>query len=244
MPDETLFPIQSIGRSCETFPKALLSLGPDCPERIYYRGAQSWLPSGRHVAIFGARDATPQECESARQIGRRFASNVVVSGLARGIDTAAHQGCVEAGGISMAVVATGLDRTYPKENADLELAILQNGGMIVSEQPEGTKANPTKLIARTRLQMAFADKVIVVACEKESGTMHAVSWAVKLGKTIFAIDTPRSGNRHRIDTGIATVTSRGGIHNKRYQKTMKFSLNELWIENINYLCKEMNKPTT
>ena len=76
--------------------------------------------------------------------------------------------------------------------------------MIVSEYPEGTKANPTRLIARTRLQMAMADKVIVVACEKDSGTMHAVDWAIKLGKPIFAIDNARSGNRHLIDSRIAT----------------------------------------
>ena len=148
-------------------------------------------------------DATAEECELARQLGRLFSSDIVVSGLARGIDTAAHQGCVEAGGVSVAIVATGLDKTYPKENTELELAILQKGGMIVSEYPEGTKANPTRLIARTRLQMAIADKVIVVACEKDSGTMHAVDWAVKLCKPIFAIDNDRSGNRHLIDSGMA-----------------------------------------
>ncbi|MCM1141035.1 MAG: DNA-protecting protein DprA, partial [Muribaculum sp.] len=88
-----------------------------------------------------------------------------------------------------------------------ELVILQNGGMIVSEYPEGTKANPTRLIARTRLQMAIADKVIVVACEKKSGTMHAAEWAVKLGKPIFAIDNARTGNRHLIDSGMAIAIS-------------------------------------
>jgi len=106
--------------------------------------------------------------------------------------------------ISVAIVATGLGKTYPKENGDLELAILQKRGMIVSEYPEGTKTNPTRLIARTRLQMAIADKVIVVACEIDSGTMHAIDWAIKLGKPIFAINNTRSGNRHIIDSSIAT----------------------------------------
>lgn len=206
---ETAFPIQSIERDCYDFPDPLLSLETDCPDKIYFKGTKGWLASGNHVAIIGARDATAEECELARQLGRLFSSDIVVSGLARGIDTAAHQGCVEAVGVSVAVVATGLDKTYPKENADLELAILQNGGMIVSEYPEGTKANPTRLIARTRLQMAIADKVIVVACEKESGTMHAVDWAVKLGNPIFAIKNDRSGNRHLIDSGIATPIALG-----------------------------------
>lgn len=202
---ETTFPVQAIERDRYDFPNTLLSLGSDCPDKIYLKGTKGWLASGNHVAIIGARDATAEECELARQLGRLFSSDIVVSGLARGIDTAAHQGCVEVGGVSVAIVATGLDKTYPKENAELELAILQKGGMIVSEYPEGTKANPTRLIARTRLQMAIADKVIVVACEKDSGTMHAVDWAVKLCKPIFAIDNDSSGNRHLIDSGIATA---------------------------------------
>ena len=202
--NDTTFPIQSLERTDYFFPEPLYSLGGDCPDTIYFKGTKGWISTGNHVAIIGARDATAEECELARQLGRLFSSDILISGLARGIDTAAHQGCVDAGGVSIAVVATGLDKTYPKENADLELAILQNGGMIVSEYPAGTKANPTRLIARTCLQMAIADKVIVVACEKESGTMHAVDWAIKLGKPIFAIDNGRSGNRHLIDHGFAT----------------------------------------
>lgn len=201
---ETTFSTQSIGRDYYDFPKPLLSLEGDCPKKIYFKGTKGWLSSGNHVAIIGARNASAEECELARQLGRLFSSDIVVSGLARGIDSAAHQGCVECGGVSVAVVATGLDKTYPKENANIELAILQKGGMIVSEYPEGTKANPTRLIARTRLQMAIADKVIVVAFEKDSGTMHAVDWAIKLGKPIFAIDNARSGNRYLIDSRIAT----------------------------------------
>ncbi len=201
---ETAFPIEEIVKEDYGFPGKIWLLGNDCPAKLYIKGTRGWLSSGNHVAIIGARDATKEECELARQLGRLFSLDIVVSGLARGIDTAAHQGCVEAGGISVAVVATGLDKTYPKENEDLELAILQSGGMIVSEYPEGTKASPTRLIARTRLQMAIADKVIVVACEKESGTMHAVNWALRLGRPVFALDNSRSGNRHLIDNGLAT----------------------------------------
>ncbi|MCM1067468.1 MAG: DNA-protecting protein DprA [Muribaculaceae bacterium] len=206
-PTPTTQPIETLDSKSADFPEALQALGTDCPQAIYIKGTKDALTSGNHVAIIGAKDATAEECELARQLGRLFSSDIVVSGLARGIDTAAHQGCMEAGGVSVAIVATGLDRTYPRENADLELVILQNGGMIVSEYPEGTKANPTRLIARTRLQMAIADKVIVVACEKKSGTMHAAEWAVKLGKPIFAIDNARTGNRHLIDSGMAIAIS-------------------------------------
>jgi len=197
------FEIHSLKHNAYTFPDTLKTLGKNCPYEIFFKGVSGWIASGHRVAIIGARVATAKECEIARQLGRLHSSELVVSGLARGIDTAAHRGCVEAGGISVAVVATGLDKVYPRDNVGLELAILQNGGTIVSEYPKGTKATPTRLIARTRIQMAIADKVIVVACEKESGTMHAIEWAIKLDKPIFAIDNDRSGNRYLIDNKIA-----------------------------------------
>jgi len=200
---QTDFEIKTLKSNDYAFPDTLKTLGIDCPDEIYIKGVSGWLASGHRIAIIGARDATVDECEIARQLGRFHSSEVVVSGLARGIDTAAHRSCVEAGGISIAVVATGLDKVYPKDNVGLESAILQNGGTIVSEYPNGTKANPTRLIARTRIQMAIVDKVIVVACEKESGTMHAIEWAIKLGKPILAIDNSRSGNRYLIDNKIA-----------------------------------------
>ncbi len=206
-PADTSFPIRTIERDSYDFPESLLTLNDACPAEIYFKGTKGWLASGYHVAIIGARNATVEECQLARQLGRLFSTDIVVSSLALGIDAAAHQGCVEAGGVSIAVVATGLNKVYPKENAELEQEILRNRGMIISEWPEGTKANPKRLISRTRLQMAIADKVIVVACEIESGTMYAVSWAVKLGKPIFAIDNARSGNRYLIDNEIATPIS-------------------------------------
>lgn len=126
-----------------------------------------------------------------------------MSGLALGIDTAAHKGCIDSGGKTIAVVGSGLDRIYPKENTELQKDIIQSGGLILSEQPEGIKASPRTLIARTHIQMAIADKVIVVECERESGTMHAVRFAQNFDKPIFALDCDWSGNRYLIDNKIA-----------------------------------------
>jgi len=91
---------------------------------------------------------------------------------------------MDAGGKTIAVVATGLDRIHPKQNVDLQERILASDGLILSEQPLGIKANPTRLIARNRLQAALADTVIVVECPIHSGTMHTVEFARKYGKTI------------------------------------------------------------
>lgn len=108
----------------------------------------------------------------AYRLGQYHSSEIVVNGLALGINTAAHRGCLDGGGRTVAVVGTGFDRVHPKENAGLQADIIAHGGLIVSEQPPDTKANPRTLIARTRIQMAMADKVIVVQCERESGIIQ------------------------------------------------------------------------
>ena len=91
-----------------------------------------------------------------------------VSGLAIGCDKAAHEGCLDAGGQTIAIVASGLNIVHPKENAPLQQRILENGGLILSEQPFGVKANPTRLVARNRLQAALSNTVILAECPQQS----------------------------------------------------------------------------
>ncbi len=157
----------------------------------------------QRVAIIGSRNPDEIGLDVAYRLGQYHSSEIVVSGLAKGIDSAVHKGCLDAGGKTIAVVGSGLDIVHPKENVGLQQRIIDSNGLIVSEQPEGTKANPRTLIARTRLQMGLADKVVVVECEKESGTMHAVNFARQFRKPIFALDCDWSGNRYLIDNGIA-----------------------------------------
>lgn len=179
----------------------------DAPKGIYVSGNIHLLRRvslfQQRVAIIGSRNPDEKGLEVAYHLGQYHSSEIVVSGLARGIDTAAHKGCLDAGGQTIAVVGSGLDIVHPKENADLQRQIIDSNGLIISEQPEGTKASPKTLIARTRLQMALADKVVVVECEKESGTMHAVDFACKFHNPIFALDCDWSGNRYLIENGVA-----------------------------------------
>lgn len=195
--------IISISINDPNFPQRLREIGDDCPDVIYCRGNVSLLGRNDMVAIIGARNADHTGIELAHELGVRFSTNVVVSGLARGIDTAAHWGCVDAEQPTIAVVGTGLDKVHPKENAVLQERILETGGLIVSEQASGTKASPRTLVARTRLQMALANKVIVVECEKESGTMHAVDYAIRYNKLIYAIDNAWSGNQYLLKNNFA-----------------------------------------
>lgn len=157
----------------------------------------------QRIAIIGSREPDPYGTEVAYRLGLYHSSEIVVSGLARGIDTAAHRGCLDGGGQTIAVVGSGLNHVHPKENANLQKEIIETGGLIVSEQEDNAKANPRTLIARTRIQMAMADKVIVVECDRESGTMHAVQYAQKFRKPVFALDCDWSGNRYLIDNKIA-----------------------------------------
>ena len=178
----------------------------DCPTQLFALGNASILDELNNfekVAIIGARKADNEGLSVAYDLGKQLNNTIVISGLAKGIDTAAHVGCLYRRGLTIAVVGSGLNHVHPKENIPLQQRILANNGLILSEQSPKEKASPRTLIARTRLQVALADKVYVVECEKESGTMHAVNFALKYGKPIFALDCDWSGNRYLIDNSLA-----------------------------------------
>ena len=191
------------------FPECLKRIGNDCPPLIHLLGNCDLLNPDA-VAIIGARQADKKGCEAAYKWGADFAKlgKVVISGLALGCDAAAHQGCLAAKGDTIAVVASGLDITHPKENKPLQELILKNGGLLLSEQIIGRKANPARLVARNRLQAALSQDVIVAQCPMQSGTMHTVRFAQKYAKRVYAVrfnkyDAKSSGNEFLIAKKIA-----------------------------------------
>lgn len=201
--------IITINKEDEFFPEAFKAIGEDCPERIYAMGNLDLLKREHLVAIIGSRKATRTGNSKAYNLGISYAKKgyVVVSGLALGCDASAHRGCMDADGGTIAIVATGLNLVHPRENIPLQEEILRKGGLILSEQPLGVKANPTRLVARNRLQAALSEEVIVAECPKHSGTMHTVRFAQKYGKKVKAARLPydkeeNSGNKYIIDTGI------------------------------------------
>lgn len=203
--------IITINKNDELFPESFRAIGEECPERIYVMGNLDLLKSEHMVAIIGSRKATRAGNSKAYELGLNYAKKgyVVVSGLAIGCDAAAHRGCMAGDGGTIAIVATGLDKVHPYENIPLQEKILRNGGLILSEQPLGIKANPTRLVARNRLQAALSEEVVVAECPVHSGTMHTVRFAQKYGKTIKAAKFPynkeeNSGNKYIITTGIGT----------------------------------------
>lgn len=176
-------------KEIDYYPEMLNILGDERPPIIHYIGNEELLERTDSVAIIGARRADKNGNGVAYQLGAECAKRgkVVISGLALGCDGAAHRGCLDAHGETIAIVASGLDAVYPKEHEALQERIVKNGGLVISEHPIGVKANPTRLVARNRLQAALAEKVVVAQCPAKSGTMYTANFAEKYKKKMYAV---------------------------------------------------------
>ena len=183
----------------ERFPYSLRKIGHDCPPMIHCLGDMSLLnPKANRIAIIGARAASPIGLEKAYELGKQFAEegNIIVSGLALGCDKAAHEGCLDAGGQTIAIVASGLNIVHPKENAPLQQRILESGGLILSEQPFNVRANPTRLVASNIMKAALSNTVILAECPQQSGSMHTMRFARKYHKRCLVVSYPEYNDKN------------------------------------------------
>ncbi|MGA9396600.1 MAG: DNA-processing protein DprA [Azonexus sp.] len=168
------------------YPQALLEI-PDPPSLLYVRGNPALLQK-RGLAIVGSRNATPQGQQTAETFARVLAGKglAVISGLALGIDAAAHRGALAADGATIAVIGTGADRIYPARNKELALAIAGRGA-IVSEFPLGTPAIAANFPRRNRIISGLSRGVLVVEAAPESGSLITARLAAEQGREVFAI---------------------------------------------------------
>lgn len=168
------------------YPPALLETA-DPPTVLYVKGSVDRL-SMPALAIVGSRNATPQGLSTARDFARALGSAglTIVSGLALGIDTAAHEGGLASSGSTVAVVGTGLDIVYPARNRDLAHRIAAEGA-IVSEFPIGTKAIPSNFPRRNRLISGLARGVLVVEAAIRSGSLSTARFAGEQGREVLSI---------------------------------------------------------
>jgi len=168
------------------YPQALLELGHS-PPVLYYVGRRELL-NRPALAIVGSRNATPQGVDNARNFARALADAglTIVSGLALGIDAAAHEGALDGAASTLAVVGTGLDRVYPARNRDLAHRIAAHGGL-VSEFPPGTPPRETNFPRRNRLISGLARGVLVVEAALASGSLITARYAGEQGREVFAI---------------------------------------------------------
>lgn len=170
----------------DAYPKALLEIA-DPPSLLYVRGNPTILKM-RCLAMVGSRNATPQGLQTAENFARTLAAKglCIVSGLALGIDAAAHRGALSAGGDTIAVIGTGADRIYPARNKELALAIVEHGA-IISEFPLGTPSIAANFPRRNRIISGLSRGVLVVEAAPESGSLITARLAGEQGREVFAI---------------------------------------------------------
>jgi len=160
---------------------------PNPPGVLYVRGTLT--AEARRVAVVGARQADETGLELARSFGDGFARAgvEVVSGGARGIDTAAHEGALWGAGRSIAVLGCGIDVTYPAENRELFDRLANGGGAVVSEFAPGTQPAPKNFPRRNRTVAALSNAVVVVRAAARSGALITAAHAADLGVRLFAV---------------------------------------------------------
>ncbi|UCG10954.1 MAG: DNA-processing protein DprA [Deltaproteobacteria bacterium] len=174
----------------------------DPPPLLYFKG-EFPVPAQAFVAVIGThRGYTTPGIELAVQVGKDLAQRnvLVVSGLAEGIDAAAHLGALSGGGKTYAVLGTGLDKTFPADNVALASQVSESGALI-SEYDLGVAAKAGQLIARNRIVVGLSQAVVVVEMDEESpGTMDAASLAIKQGKPLFVM---RKEGSRKVDEMVA-----------------------------------------
>lgn len=143
----------------------------------------------RSVAVVGTRRPTPYGLDIARTLARdlALAGVTVVSGLATGIDAAAHMGALAAGGRTVAVLAGGVDVPMPPRNRPLCSEILASGGSVVSEQPPGAPSLRNRYLERNRIIAGLSSAVVVVQAGYRSGARNTANWALDFGRDLFAV---------------------------------------------------------
>lgn len=185
----------------DAYPRSLLSIA-DPPCLLYAKGDLRLLtrPS---LAIVGSRNATPGGLQNATRFARALAGSgfCIVSGLALGIDAAAHEGALAAAGGTVAVIGTGIDRVYPARHQSLARRIVEHG-LIVSEFPLGSKPLAANFPRRNRIISGLSLGVLVVEAALESGSLITARLAADQGREVFAIPgsihSPQTKGCHRL----------------------------------------------
>ena len=195
----------------ENYPELLMEIQSP-PSPLYLMGSlpDQTLPT---VAIVGTRKASRDGRELARKTAKELseAGVVIVSGLAMGIDTEAHKGTLEAGGVTIAVLGNGIDSVYPAQNEKLAKKILEKGGAIVSEYGPGEPSYRNRFIERNRIISGLSLGVVVIEAPERSGALSTARFAGEEGRSVFVFpNSPRnknySGSHALIRDGVTLVT--------------------------------------
>jgi len=248
----------------ELYPDWLKEI-PKYPPVLFIRG--NFQKEDRvSVAVIGTRGATVYGRHIAENFAREFveAGVVVVSGMARGIDTAAHWGAIKNGGRTIAVLGCGVDICYPPENRELLATIIKNG-VVISEFNLGIPPLAQNFPKRNRIISGLAMGVVAIEAKEHSGVMNTVNWALNQNKDVFAIPgnifaKTSAGTNRLIKDGAIPVTgpddvleSLGIKYTRKERKAKEIILNEeekvLWEQlstdpiYLDELSEKLNRPT-
>jgi DNA processing protein len=194
--------LQIVTQADAAYPASLREIY-DPPLCLYIKGRipETW-PRG--VAVVGSRETSHYGLEMAKKLGYQlaYAGVPVISGLARGIDTAAHLGALAAKGTTWAALGCGLDKMYPPENDALAAKIVESGGCLISELPLGTSPDKRTFPMRNRIVSGLSFGVLVIEAGRQSGALITARQALDQGRQVFAvpgrIDNPLAQGCHRL----------------------------------------------
>lgn len=198
----------------EIFPSCLREIDKS-PVVLYYKGDLGVLKKPA-LAVIGTRKPTENGIKAGRYFSGEFAKRGfnIVSGLAIGCDTSAHEGAIAVGGVTTAILGNGLDSVYPEENKTLADLILANGGLLLSEYPIGTRVSRFSLVERDRLQAGLSKATLVVQTSVNGGTMHASRATLQSSKPLYAVRFKSelylknvAGNQYLVENGASWITS-------------------------------------
>ena len=204
--------IQAVTVAEESFPDHLRNL-PEAPAILFFLGQLKALEYAS-VSMVGSRNASYKGLEATEKTAEKLSRSgiSVVSGLAYGIDAAAHRGCLKGGTPTIAVMGCGLDQDYPAENAGLKKEILRNGGLILSEYAPGEKPLGWHFPYRNRIISGLGDCLILMEARIRSGSMTTVQHALNQGKDVFVYpgepgSAKSEGNHQLLREGAIYFTS-------------------------------------
>jgi DNA processing protein len=195
-------------------PEVLVRI-PSPPKQLFVAGTPLEEILNRPcVAIVGSRNLSAYGREATMKLASDLAARgiVIVSGLALGVDSVAHRAALEAGGTTVAVLPSPIEKIYPASHTSLAAQIVERGGTLVSEYPEGTDMFRTRFIARNRLIAGLANVLLVTEAAEKSGSLHTARFALEQGKDVMAVpgsifSLTSVGTNNLLKSGAAPITS-------------------------------------
>lgn len=156
------------------------------PKIIFYKGSMEIPIPCPRVSIIGSRDASEKGLLEAKKISKILVENdvIIVSGLAKGIDTVGHKTAIKYGGKTIAVIGTPLNKVYPKENTELQEEIMKNH-LVISQYPVGHPTTPKDFIFRNRTMALISDATVIVEAGESSGSLHQGWETLRIGRPLF-----------------------------------------------------------